>query len=102
MDWNALLNSPFLVGAAGAFVSLRFSPDDSWRLHLFNLLCGALIAGYGAQPTADWLRLAKESDMLGVAFVMGLLGLSIIAAARKAISELKLAEIVTSWISRRG
>lgn len=98
---DPLIASPFFVGALGALVSLKFAPG-SWLQRVTNLACGSLIAGYIAQPLADWLALPQPRHVLGVAFVLGLLGLSVGAAATKAIGDLKLADIVTGWISRRG
>jgi fructose-specific phosphotransferase system IIC component len=93
----------FIAGGLGALVSLRFATaNDGWWKRGSTLLCGALVAGYFAQPLADWLKLAKETDILGVAFAIGLLGLSIIASIFRAIGELKVAEIVSGWISRKG
>ena len=100
--YELLVSSPFFVGAAGALVSLKYAAADTWWQRGMTLLCGALVAGYFAQPLADWLKLAKETDILGIAFAMGLLGLSVIASIFKAIGELKIAEIVSSWISRKG
>jgi fructose-specific phosphotransferase system IIC component len=102
MDLGALISSPFFVGGMGALVSLRFVEGVGWWRRVTTLVCGALIAGYFAQPLGDWLKLTKSSDVLGVAFALGLLGLSIISAALRAIAELKLAEIITGWIGRRG
>lgn len=96
-----LIASPFFVGGAGALVSLRFAPEgDGWSRRLATLVCGALVAGYCAHPLADWLKLTKATDRLGVAFALGLLGLSIIAAVLKAVGELKVADIISGWISR--
>ncbi len=102
MDLGLLISSPFFAGAVGALVSLRFTEGVGWWRRVTTLVCGALIAGYFAQPLGDWLKLSKASDVLGLAFALGLLGLSVISAAMRAIGELKLAEIVSGWISRRG
>lgn len=102
MNIEQLIASPFVVGAAGALVGLKFVPTDAslWT-RLTNLLCGSLTAGYCAQPLSDWVQLVKESDILGVAFALGLLGLSVIAALFRAISDVKLGEIVNDWLGRR-
>ena len=97
-----IVASPFFVGWAGALVSLKFAPGAGWMQRATHLVCGSLIAGYIAQPLGDWLALPQPRHVLGVAFVLGLLGLSVGAAATKAIGDLKLADIVTGWISRRG
>ena len=49
MTIEQLIASPFVVGAAGALVGLKFVPTDAslWT-RLTNLLCGSLTAGYCA------------------------------------------------------
>jgi hypothetical protein len=94
-----LIASPFFVGAAGALVSLKYVPALGWWKHASNWVCGTLVAGYCAPPLAGWLKLDGDG---GVAFMLGLLGLSILNAIVRAISELKLADIIAGWIGRRG
>lgn len=96
-----LIASPFFVGAAGALVSLKYVVALGWWRHVTNWAAGTLVAGYCAPPLSDWLKLDGKSDALGVAFVLGLVGLSIIAAVHKAISEVNLTGILTDWLSRR-
>lgn len=100
MNLELLFSSPFFVGAAGALVSLRFSRDVTWRQRMTTFVCGALIAGYCANPMSNWLKLTAAGDILGVAFALGLLGLSVLTAVFKGISELEVAKIITSWTSR--
>lgn len=102
MNIELLVTSPFVVGVAGSVVSLKFVPKDTtFFSRLANLLCGSLIAGYFAQPLSDWLQLVKQSDVLGVAFALGLLGLSIIAAVFRAVEDGKLNDLVNLIWPRR-
>lgn len=44
---------PFAVGAAGGLVSLRYAPGLSYKERAFNLLCGALLAGFLTDAIAE-------------------------------------------------
>ncbi len=101
MDIAPVFASPFFVGAVGALVSLRFGHDETWRQRLTTFVCGWLTAGYFARPLSGWLKLTEEGDVLGIAFAIGLLGLSVIAAVLKGIGDLEVAKIVSSWTTRR-
>jgi fructose-specific phosphotransferase system IIC component len=101
MDLQHFFSSPLFVGAAGAFVSLRFSRDVTWIGRAMTFVCGALIAAYCARPLGNWLKLTTENDVLGVAFAIGLLGLSVLAAVFRGVTDIKVADIVTSWTTRR-
>ena len=101
MDFDHLFSSPFFVGAAGALVSLRFSSDVTWWQRAMTFACGTLIAGYVARSLAAWLKFSTDNDVLAIAFAVGLLGLSVIAAIRKGIGELEVGKIITGWISRK-
>jgi hypothetical protein len=101
MDFEHLFSSPLFVGAAGALVSLRFSRDVTWWGRMMTFACGALIAAYCARPLSNWFKLTSENDVLGVAFALGLLGLSVLAAIFRGMTDLKVADIITSWTIRR-
>lgn len=100
-DADHILGSPFTIGGLGSLVALKFAPGTSWWERFTNVVSGMLVAGYGAPALTEWLQFKSEGLGNAAAFVVGLLGMSLIAAALQAIRDLKLAEIVSGWLSRR-
>ena len=102
VDIDKIARSPFLPGALGAVVALRFAPGITWKERAFNVAAGAMCAGYLSPAIADWLHISGAGMQSGLSFGVGMFGLSLAAAAMQAIRELKLGEIIAGWISRRG
>lgn len=101
-DMERLARSPFVTGALGGLVTaLRFMPGASWAERAVNVGAGSLTAGYLSPALVQFLQL-HEGYAYGAAFVVGMLGLSVVAAVMQGLRELKLAEILTGWLSRRG
>lgn len=85
-DFNPeIIKSPWVAGAMGALVALRGVPGITWLERFFNLICGAIIAGYMSPAVADYLGLVKAETHYAAAFLMGLFGLNLIAAIVEAI-----------------
>ncbi|OWQ92040.1 hypothetical protein CDN99_06690 [Roseateles aquatilis] len=101
LDPDRVLSSPFTVGGFGAVVALKFAPGTSWWERVTNVASGALAAGYLAPALVDWLQLKTPGLANASAFVIGLLGMSLIAALLQGIRDLKLAEILSGWLARR-
>ena len=93
-DFDKLLSSPFVVGAAGAFVALKSAPGKTWFERFFNLCCGMLMAGFLSTAFAEWLGLKTIETRLAVAFVVGLFGMHIVAAVNIWIGEIKLSDVI--------
>lgn len=101
-DVERIGRSPFAVGALGAVVALRFAPGLTWFERAFNIGCGSLCAGFCAPALAEWLHVLSAGMHAGMSFVVGTFGLSLAAAVAQGIRDLKLGEVITGWISRRG
>src|SRR6478735_4613703 len=101
IDPDRVLSSPFTVGGFGAIVALKFAPGGSWWERVTNVASGALASGYMAPALVDWLQLKTPGLANASAFVIGLLGMSLIAALLEGIRNLKLAEILQGWLARR-
>jgi hypothetical protein len=98
-----IVNNPFTVGALGALVTVaKFTPGIGWREKVLNVLAGSLSAGYLAPVVTEWLHMTSRGYNNGAAFMIGLLGMSVIAAVQQAIRELKLADIIAGWLSKKG
>lgn len=102
LDLDKLGRSPFVAGALGSLVALKFAPGASWPERAFNVLCGSLCAGFGAPALAEWLHLQSPGMNSGLSFAVGMFGLSLAAAVTDGIKQTKLGEIITSWFPRRG
>jgi len=101
IDISAAARNPFVGGALGAIVGLKFAPGATWPERVANVVAGGLCAGYGAPAASEWLHVTSAHMQSGLAFAVGLFGLSLAAAVWQGLRELKLAEIITGWISRR-
>lgn len=100
MKLEDIASSPFAIGALGSVVALKFAPGLSWLERATNVGSGALIAGYGAPAVNEYLRVTTPGLVSGCAFILGLVGMSLVASVLQAVRDLKLGDIV-SWITRR-
>jgi len=97
-----LFNNPFFAGLVGAVIGLKFAPGISWAERMGNAAAGAGFAGYMAPAMAEWFHLESTNMAGGLAFFMGLFGMSLAAAVWQGIRDVKLGEIISGWLSRRG
>lgn len=100
IDPEKVLHTPFLVGALGSLVGLRFAPGLSWWERLANVAAGSACAGVLAPAVGDWLH-ATAPLQSALAFVVGLFGLSLAAAVMQGLRDLKVGDILSGWLSRR-
>lgn len=101
IDPDRLLRSPWMAGAIGALVGLKFAPGITWFERTFNVLSGSLCAGYASPALAEWLHVGGDGMRGGLSFVIGLFGLSLAAAVVQGMRDAKLGDAVTSWL-RKG
>ena len=100
-DTDHILGSPFTIGGLGSLVALKFAPGLAWWERATNVGSGMLVAGYGAPALTEWLQFKTAGMGNAAAFVIGLLGMSLIAAVLQGIRDLKLADIISGWLARR-
>lgn len=100
-DPDHIVGSPFTIGGLGSLVALKFAPGANWWERATNVASGMLVAGYAAPALTEWLQFKSEGLGNAAAFVVGLLGMSLIAAVFQGIRDLKLAEIISGWLARR-
>lgn len=102
IDTRGIASSHFATGALGAMVTaIKFTPGASWPERMFNVAAGSLAAGYGTPALVEWLQMKSPGYVNGAAFFVGLLGMSAVAALMQALKDIKLAEIISGWLSRR-
>ena len=102
VDPIAAVKHPWLAGLAGSLIALKFAPGSGWLERVFNLTCGTLCAGFVAPYLSEWLGVKSVNGEAALAFGVGLFGLSVAAAAMQALRDLRLAEILQGWMSRKG
>lgn len=85
---------PFALGAAGGLVSLRLVPGLSYKEKAFNLLCGALTAGFLTDATTELLQLQSKAMWGATAFLLGVFGMNVLATANAWLRELKLSDVL--------
>lgn len=101
-DFDKAARSPWAAGALGSVVGLRFVPGLTWMTRAFNAASGTACAGFVGPALSDWLRIEGASVQAGLAFGVGMFGLSIAVAAVEAIRAVGWADVIRGWISRRG
>lgn len=103
LDPDRIARSPFTAGAIGALITaVKFTPGANWAERGFNVLAGSAAAGFVTPALVEWLKMTSQSYISGAAFVLGLVFMSLAAAALQAIKDTPLGQIATGWLSRRG
>lgn len=102
IDVEKAIRNPFAAGALGGLVALKFAPGQSWLERAGNVGAGSLSAGFAGPGLVDWLQITSHGLQSGVSFGVGMFGLSLAAALIEGIRQVRLGEIITGWISRRG
>ena len=102
MSWPNLENVayPWLAGAVGAVVGLKFVVGATWPERAANVAAGTAVAVFVAPAVADYYTLSSAVTG-GLSFTFGLFGVAVAGAVFGAIRSLDLAELVRGWISRR-
>lgn len=98
MDFDP--TKPFIIGGLGALVALKGAPGTSAREKIFNVVCGALLAGFLAPMVAAYFGLKTAEMQAGCAFAVGLFGMNLVATATAWLKDLKLADVLP-WINRK-
>jgi len=102
LEPQKILANPLMAGIAGALVGLRFAPGMSWLERITNIGSGAACAGFIAPAAGELFNLSSIRMQAALAFALGMFGMSLAAAVMQGVRDLKLAEIISGWISRKG
>jgi hypothetical protein len=103
IDTEQIASSPFTVGAIGAVVTaLRFTPGASWWERTVNVVAGSLLAGFLSPALVEWLNMQRPSYASGAAFLVGLLGMSLTAAALEWVRGGGVARTLESFLPKKG
>lgn len=100
IDPEAIVRSPFLVGAFGGLVALRVAPGESWVERVVNVLSGSLMAGFISPAACEYFGLNSPAMQSAMAFAFGLFGMNIAATAVGWIKTLQLSDVLP-WAKRK-
>ena len=93
--------TPEAASLAGALIALKWVPGNDMKERVANLAGGLSCAWFVTPIIVEFLlRNASANARAGLSFVIGLFGLSIASAVVQAIREVKLSEIIDSWLRK--
>jgi hypothetical protein len=78
-DENVL--RPEVAGLVGGVLGLFNTPGDSLREKAFNLGAGVSAAWFLAPALEDYLEVSTKNGQMAIAFVVGLIGMNLLAKA---------------------
>lgn len=90
---------PFIAGFIGAVISLKYISgcEKSWQ-KMVMAFSGAFAANYCTELVMAWLETGKGEA--GIAFAIGLFGMSLAAALMDSIARLDLADVIKGRIGK--
>ena len=94
--------APWLPGAVGAALSLRFIPGSKWQ-KLTAFLLGFACAGYLGGWLIEYLEVRPDSlTARGISFAIGLFGFAMVLHATQQIPEIfkALLDWFKAWVGR--
>lgn len=100
IDPERIVRHPLTIGALGALVALRGSPGDTWLIRAFNVLSGALLAGFFSPAASEFFALTTPAMQGAMAFAIGLFGMNFVATGVQWIKALQLSDVVP-WLRRK-
>lgn len=101
-DPQRVVTHPVMAGLLGAFAGLKFAPGLTWPERFFNVVCGASCAAYISPAIGELFDLSTQYKQSGLAFLIGMFGMSIAASIMAAIRDYPLGEIIKKWLTRGG
>lgn len=101
-DPQKLAANPLMAGVLGAAIGLKFVPGLLWIERLINFSAGLSCSIYLSPAVGEMMNLSTPNKQAGLAFLMGLFSVSIAAAIFEGLRALKVADIIDSWVKRRG
>lgn len=99
---QTILLHPLVAGLVGALAGLKFGPGLTWGERIFNVGTGAACAVYISPAIGELFDMATPYKQSGLAFFIGMFGMSIAAAILQGIRDVKVAEVIRGWLPRGG
>lgn len=98
-EWfDAHVLRPETTGLIGSVLGFVNAPGQNWRERLFNFGSGLGAAWFLAPAVEDYFELSSRNQRMAVAFVIGLVGMNLVA---KVIEHVKKTPLF-SLLSARG
>lgn len=88
-------------GAVGAGVALKFLPGN-WAALLFAWVAGAAMAHFVAPALAEWFGVSTPAKLVALKFIVGALGILVLAKAVEVIQAADGREIWSGLKRRFG
>lgn len=103
VDVDKFIWSNFFIGAVGGFITAqKFLPGTTKKEKVFNSFCGAVIAHYLTDPIVAMLQMDAKVYANGAAFLLGLLGMTLIAGILQGLRETNFVQAFLSLFKRGG
>lgn len=87
--FDYVINSPFVVGAAGAITSVVAGKKIPWWRRVAMGIAGTMSAGFLSPAICAWIAVDKPEYRSAIAFAVGMLGLQIVAGVIKLGEDIK-------------
>lgn len=84
---------PEVAGLSGAVVGVLNAPGRSWRERIFNLIAGISVAWFVAPWFSELVAYKAKNGQMAVAFVVGLVGMNLVAKTVDYVRAVKLSEL---------
>lgn len=93
MNWEEVLKTPDVAGAAGAILGWLSAPGGTLREQAFSVGAGLGCAFFVAPYLAERAGLESQASRMAFAFVVGLVGMNILPKLTSAAKK-------TDWLAR--
>lgn len=101
MSWmdeaRAAAGDPTFAGVVGSLLSLRWAPGDHWREKVVSFVCGMAFAVFAAPSLIDAMAVKWANAQSLFAFLMGLLGMNLVAKFFEFLRTTSLADLISTW-----
>ncbi len=100
MSWidevrNAI-SDPAAAGVAGSLLSLQWVPGATWKTKMISFLCGMACAIYVTPTLLDALDVRWHNSQSLFAFLLGLLGMNLLAKLGDFVSKTSIADLIAA------
>ena len=92
--WDAHFLRPEVTGMIGSLLGVLNTPGTGWRERLFNFGAGLGAAWFLAPAIEDYFNLQSTNARMAVAFVVGLVGMNLLAKIVDYVKTTSLASLL--------